>query len=267
MLPTLIKFGSTTISAFGIFAALAFIFTAYVVWKICRDRGIADEKIIDHLIVTSFTALTGARFVFVLSHWSLFSPNILRILLIWRIPGFSAWGALFVGLAILYLYALKLKLSPGLMLDAYGLAFPIVLFFLSCGLLLDGSLIGRETDLLSGFGFMEEVLKRHPVGLYGLILSLIIGLLAINIGKLVSRKYLPAGSCGLLILSSFGIFELLLAMVRADLLYFRGISVDHILATVLIISPWGPLFVKLNGRTILERMKNNLWQKLKLIHI
>ncbi len=84
MFPTLLKLGQLSLSAYGVGVALALACGAFMVWRTARDRGIPDEKILDNGVVTTVMTILGARLLFVLTHFGLFTPNLLRSFLVWK---------------------------------------------------------------------------------------------------------------------------------------------------------------------------------------
>src|SRR3989344_1473613 len=120
MYPILFHFGLFEVSAFGVCMAMGFLVASFVIWRTARDAGLEEAKILDQIVVVSLAALIGARIFFVLSHWSAFAGQVLRILAIWRFPGLSYPGALITGTIVFVLSTLQKKLPVKIMVDAYG---------------------------------------------------------------------------------------------------------------------------------------------------
>ena len=263
MWPTIISIGQFHLSAFGVSLALAFIVGAFNVWREARNRGLVDDKIFDNLVVVTIAGLIGARLVFGLTHWSLFAPNWLRIFLPWKYAGLSMWGALIFSSLTLILYTLKQKLPLMVMFAAYSQGLIPVMFFVSLGTFLDGSAVGKETNWVTGLPAVGLTGKHHPVGLYGMGLTLLLWL-GIELGRKLSAKVnWSRGVWSWVTVSGLGVVQLLLAFVRADLLYLGGISLDYILATILLVGPWGPIYVLIGGATTVKQTGANLISKFK----
>lgn len=239
--------------------AIGYIVFAFVVWRFGRDRGLAETQVFDHLMVTTIMSFIGARLIYVASHWSQFAPQIIRILVIWRFPGLSAIGAFLVGLIFFYLFAKKVKLPVAEILDIYGKAFPVIIFFTSLAVFLDGTIVGRPTSAFWGLPAVGIPDRRHPVGLYGMILAILLGIVQTLISRyLTHKKIQKTGFIGFVSLSLFGFIQLLLANTRADLLYWGGVSVEYLAAVLTITVPLGPLFVLVQGGNYIAAFKNNL---------
>jgi prolipoprotein diacylglyceryltransferase len=258
--------GGMSVSSLGIFLAAGFIAGSFLVWRYLRDSGTQDEKIFDNIIVVAIVTLLGARAGFVLLHWSIFAPHPLFMFLLWSYPGLSFWGALVSALLVIFLYSKKQKLPFSLIADSYGRALPTFMFFLSLALFLDGTVTGKETTWITALPAVGVLGKRHPVALYGVILAFIAQIAVIFLDRELPRRQVPRGFYSLIMLSYTGFVLLILAFTRADLLYLRGISLDHVFATIVWIVPFIPIFLLLNGPARLEKLvikiknsrKNNL---------
>lgn len=232
-MPLLIKIGPLELSSFGVALMLAFLFGAFQTWKVARDRGLLDEKILDNLIVVGLLSFIGSRFWFVLTHWDIFSPNLLRIVILWKFPGFALWGALLFGIVSFIIYTRHQKLPLAVMFDAYGSALPIISFFISLGVLLDGSILGKETNWIIGILAVGAVGKHQPTAAYAAFLAVILAVSALFLRSRAHTHAWSKGSIGWFVLSGFGCIQLLLAFTRADLLYFEGIPIEVVLDLLL----------------------------------
>lgn len=228
MLPSLLQLGPVHISSYGVFVALAFFMLAYMVWKWTHDRGFAEEKVFDNLVVTSIFAFLGARIYFAVTHWDLFAPSILRFFLMWRFPGLSLLGALVGGLGALFIYGKQQKLAIPVLWDAYGNALPWVMMFISFGYFLDGTIVGKETTLPTGLPHPGLSGNRHPVALYALVIALLLGIILQFLKKWLVTRDSPKGQVGWMALVFLGLSQFILAFFRADLIYWDGLSISHI---------------------------------------
>ena len=83
MKPTLFSIGSLTVTSFGLFIALSFVVGIFVVWKIAKSYDLEVEKVIDLVLLTFFGGLVGARILFVVLNWPIYT-SLEKILLINR---------------------------------------------------------------------------------------------------------------------------------------------------------------------------------------
>lgn len=262
MLPVLIKLGPFELSSFGVFCALALLALAFETWRVARDRGLPDEKILDNVIVVTIFAFIGARLAYVVLHWDVIAPNLLRLGLIWKFPGYSVWGALIFGLIAFILYTGKQKLPRSVMFDGYGSGIPAMAFFLSLAVFFDGNVVGKTTSWFTGMSAVGEVGKRHPVALYSLVLTVLFGLLIYILRWRLHEKQNASGVVGWTALSGIGFIQLILAFFRADLPFIGSISLVHMAATILAIAPLTPLFVLLEAKTFLVTVKEKVGERL-----
>lgn len=259
MLPTLISIGSFEFSSFGVVLALGFIVFAFVIWREARDKGLAEVQIFDHMLATTMLSFAGARVIYIATHWSLFSPQLLRTLVIWRFPGLSYIGAFLIGLMCFYIFAKSSKLPIAPLFDIYGKALPVVIFFISLAVFLDGTVTGRETSAFWGLPAVGVPGRRHPVGLYGMLLATLMGVVLTLTSRYMNiKKIHKLGFIGWLSLSLFGFLQLLLANTRTDLLYWVGVSVENLVAVLTISIPLGPLYVLVQGGKYMIALKNKL---------
>lgn len=258
MMPTLISFGTVSISSFGFFCGLSYLIGAFLIWRVFRDNGLEDENFFDNFLTVSVLSVLGARLFFVLTHWSIFSEYPWGALLIWHYPGLSLWGLVGTAALALIWYCRKQRLEIGVVSDAYAQAVPVMMVFWSLALLLDGSSIGKVTSWPTGIVQTGFAGLRHPVGLYALVLSLVMSILLFFLFRLVGRRNLARGTITLTVLSFLGGAQLLLAFFRDDLLYWQGFPIDLMIATVVWISPLLPLFTLVNGRKYVFELKQKI---------
>ncbi len=171
MLPILLQIGPFTIYSFGFVLGLGFLLAIFVAWRRLKEIGLAEEKILDCLILAS---VSGA-----FASWGIFhlqNP-------FYR--GISLTGGLAGALIVIYLFCRKEKWNFWQVADelAYCLA-PFGVIF-SIGLFLDGSGAGRPTSMPWGIFLPGELFKTHPVSLFSAI-SLFAGWLTI---LLVERNW------------------------------------------------------------------------------
>ena len=233
--------------------ALAFVVFTFLIWRDARNHGIVDEKIFDNILSVTLAILTMSRVFFLVTHWSIFSPNLLRSFLVWKYPGLSFWGGIFGGVVTFYVLGRKQGLSSMRLFDMYARALPLALFFISLGIFLDGSVVGRETRWVTGMAQVGLTGKHHPVGLYGLVLVILFMVSMLFAWRIQVKKSLSHGFSGWIALSFLGLGELLLAFFRSDTLYWNGFSVDYIIATILFVGPWGPIYKEIHGTELIKK--------------
>ena len=132
------RIGSTfAISPHGLFIAIGFMIGAWLFGRIAAARGV-EEKAISSIVLWSLIgAIVGARFFYVVAHWSEFSPKPFEALLIWK-GGISLLGGI-AGATI----------ANAINIRRFGLRFFQVADALAAPLAL-GIAVGRIGDLIIG---------------------------------------------------------------------------------------------------------------------
>lgn len=123
MLPVLFSIGNFNVSSFGFFLTVAFLLGIFLVWRLARAWDLDEEKILDLMLLTFLGGLIGARIYFVINNLSLFSSDLLKIVLIPKYPGFSFWGGFLGGWLALYFFVRKYKMDFWLVADIASIGF------------------------------------------------------------------------------------------------------------------------------------------------
>src|ERR1035437_2093730 len=97
MFPVLFIIPGKSVSSFGIFLALGFLYGVFLIWRLSRAWDLDEEKVLDLTLFTFLGGLIGARLYFALENPQIFTANILRLVLVTKYTGFSFWGAILGG--------------------------------------------------------------------------------------------------------------------------------------------------------------------------
>ncbi|MEP6759143.1 MAG: prolipoprotein diacylglyceryl transferase family protein [Actinomycetota bacterium] len=132
------RVGNTfAISPHGLFIAIGFMVGAWLFGRIAPARGVSERAISSIVLWSLIGAIVGARFFYVLAHWSEFSPQPLEALLIWK-GGISLLGGI-AGATI----------ANAINIRRFGLRFFQIADALAAPLAL-GIAVGRIGDLIIG---------------------------------------------------------------------------------------------------------------------
>jgi len=172
MLPVLFSIGQLNVSSFGLFLALAFLWAVFLVWRLSRAWDLDEEKILDLTLLTFLGGLTLARIYFGIEHWSFFSADPLRLILVNKYPGFSFWGGFLGGWLALYFFVRRFRLDFTSVLDIAAVGFLGGLIFGDIGCLLGGCDIGVKSSFLA-VTMVGAVGKRIPIQAIEAILLLL----------------------------------------------------------------------------------------------
>ncbi|MBS3166718.1 prolipoprotein diacylglyceryl transferase [Candidatus Woesearchaeota archaeon] len=161
---------SIKIHTWGLFAALAFL-AAYLL-SIKRTKY--KDYISNQIILTLIASFIGARILFIIENFQLFSNNLLNIFYIWD-GGLSSSGGIIFALIVSYIYSKKKNISfleTGNIL-APGIALAFLLGRIGC---LFGDIhLGMQTTQYLPWAIMQNSIPSHPIKLYYILaLSLVL---------------------------------------------------------------------------------------------
>jgi prolipoprotein diacylglyceryl transferase len=128
---------SFAISPHGLFIAIGFMLGAWLFGRIAVARGVEERAISSIVLWSLIGAIVGARFFYVVAHWSEFAPKPVEALLIWK-GGISLLGGI-AGATI----------ANAINIRRFGLRFFQVADALAAPLAL-GIAVGRIGDLIIG---------------------------------------------------------------------------------------------------------------------
>lgn len=226
MYPVLATIGPVTIYSFGLLLAIGLLFATYYVWKHGRLATLSEEKLLDATFLTIFGGLIGARLLYVLSNWAVYSGDIFLALSFWR-GGLSFWGALIGGIITLLVVAKKLHWPAGQLFDLGAPALALGAAFGYIGAFLNGTAYGAETDLPWGVSLQGIAGTRHPTQILEALLQLVLFIFLLRI-----KKQAPfAGFLAMIYLIFYSLGRFLLEFLRGDQTSFFGpFSQAHLLS-------------------------------------
>lgn len=186
--PEALQIGPVALRYYSLFWVLGLGAAYFIVQRLYRRQGIADEMF-DPLFLYCFIGiLIGAR----LGHCLLYAPGYflahpIEMLLPIRQDAAGAWHfSGYAGLAshggtlglmtALWLYCRKTKLTLRTVLDNIAIATPITACCIRLGNLMNSEIVGKYTGTDWGFVFAAngDVLPRHPGQLYEAVAYLLI---------------------------------------------------------------------------------------------
>ena len=193
MLPILFELGPITIYSFGLILAVGFLVSLFVIYQEAKKEYLDEEKVFDTVFISLLSALIGCRLFYIIEHFDTFGFSLLNWILINAKPGMSLWGGIGIGLAV-YLLSLKQKKLPLYkMLEIITIPGALLSIFGEMGSFLSGNEIGTPTNLPWGVIYFST-LKRHPVGLYKALVSLLVLLILLRLRPIYNKKRIPTGS-------------------------------------------------------------------------
>lgn len=172
MKPVLFQLGPFPVSSFGVFLLLAFVVAILLMRARTARLGWNSGEVLDLSLYTIIGGVVGARIGHALVNLGDFARDPIRVVMIWRDPGFAFYGSLVGGAIVASLYGRRRGWSLGRIADtaAPGLALGYAVAMI--GTLLYGLNYGRPTTLPWAVTLFGEA--RHPTQIYLLIAALII---------------------------------------------------------------------------------------------
>ncbi|MBI2612130.1 prolipoprotein diacylglyceryl transferase [Candidatus Gottesmanbacteria bacterium] len=227
-MPIIFTLGKFQVFTFGLFLALGFILSSFVVFYFGRE-DLKEEEYMDAFVYSSLMALFGARLMYVLTHFADFGGNILRYIVVREEPGLSLFGGLLGGTIFLWYYTKRRKIEFIRLADIFSVAFSFGLSIVSFGSFIGGGTYGAESFLPVGVKVVEQSSFIHPVELYqGIILLILFILLATLLKTFFRRK---EGLVSLVFLLGLSVSIFLLEFLKSIHVYlYYQITFNHLIS-------------------------------------
>lgn len=260
MYPVFITIGKITIFNFSVFLVLAWLTFSFLFWRALRRAGIEEDRIFDLTFYATIIAFISARTVFVATHWELFSDTFLKIIAFWVTPGFSLYGGILGGVATLVSMSRTTKIRLGLVLDALVEAIPLALVVGFIGAFLDGTVVGKITDVPWALRIDGHVGLRHPIALYTIACLIVIVPIHLLFVRKATRDKKPYGVVGVWFFLLFSFVMFILELFIESRVYWSFTANQWILIAIFAES-LGALFVRGGGREWVRPFVHKLYAK------
>jgi phosphatidylglycerol:prolipoprotein diacylglycerol transferase len=166
--PEIFRIGAFAIRWYGLLFASSFLFGYFIIRKMFRNEGLADEVLDRLTIYMAIGTVVGAR----IGHCLFYEPAFylrhpLEILKVWH-GGLASHGAALGILAAVGLFAYKGKRGYFWTLDRIAIVVALSGFLIRTGNLMNSEIYGVETSLPWGFVFLRnnELVPKHPTQIY-----------------------------------------------------------------------------------------------------
>lgn len=163
MLPVLFSIGPLSISSFGLFLAVGFLYGTFLVWRLARAFDLNEEKILDLTLLSFFGGLIGSRILFIILNLSFFGLDPLRWVLLTKYPGLLFAGGIIGGVLSLYFFNKRLKLDFWQVADFAATGLLGGLIFGDLGCFLGGCAIGIKSNAFFAMPVIGVLDKRFPI--------------------------------------------------------------------------------------------------------
>jgi len=170
MLPVLLAIGPITIYSLGVFLAVGFFLGCFITWRRFRDLGLEEEKILDAIILSTVGGLVLAKLIFVFGNFPAFS-------------GFSFWGGL-AGFLLVFLWFTKSQnWDFWQLVDELTFALLPWTVLYQIGAFLDGSNLGKPTQMPWGVYFPGSLFRSQPIALFKAVAFFVIWIVILRIER------------------------------------------------------------------------------------
>ena len=166
--PEIFRLGPFAIRWYGLLFASSFLFGYFIMRKMFRNEGLADELLDRLTIYMAIGTVVGAR----LGHCLFYEPKFylshpLEILQVWH-GGLASHGAAIGIIVSMIIFSLREKISFFRIMDRIVIVAALSCFLIRTGNLMNSEIYGVETSLPWGFVFLRnnEVVPKHPTQIY-----------------------------------------------------------------------------------------------------
>jgi len=258
MHPLLVTIGSFHLYSLSVCVVLGWLVFSFLFWRALRSQGVDEEHIFDLTFYSTLAAGVCARLVFVVLNMELFRDSLLKIIALWVQPGMSLYGGMIGGLFVLVSLCRTYKVRVGYVLDAFGPAFGAAFIVGAIGAFLDGTYVGRITNLPWAVRFIGHVGGRHPVELYEIAAMIgILVFIAILTRRGTKEKW-PYGLLGLWFFATMSVVMFLLEFVKDTRVYFNSLRANQWILVALFAETIGAFYVRGGGREAIRPLVNRL---------
>lgn len=270
MFPILFSIGPVHIFSFSIFLVLSWVIFSFMFWKALRRVVEDEQQIFDLMFYSTLAAVLASRLTFVAFHWQLFADTPLKIFAFWVQPGLSLYGGLFGCIMTLLFKMRQYKLRLAFISDALAFSLPSAFLIGQVGSLLDGTVIGKETNLPFTVRYAGHIGARHPVQIYIMLtLILIIALLLLLQKKAVKDSW-SFGIMGIWFFLLYSLSMFVLEFLQESSVYFSYLSANQWVLIAVFAQTLGAFYVRGGGREYFRpkfrKVQTSVLQKLKGIY-
>lgn len=261
MYPLLVTIGSVHLYSLSVFVVLAWLVFSFLLWRALRSQGVDEEHIFNLTFYSTLAAGVCARLVFVVLAMELFRESPLKIIALWVQPGMSLYGGLVGGLLVLVSLCRSYKVRVGHVLDAFGPAFGAAFIVGAIGAFLDGTYVGRITNLPWAVRFVGHLNGRHPVELYEIAAMIGILIFIALLARRGTAKKWPYGLLGLWFFAVTSVAMFILEFFKDTRVYFNSLRANQWILVAIFAETIGAFYVRGGGREAIRPLVNRLMNK------
>lgn len=247
MHPVLFNLGPIPIHTYGVMIAIGFLIALEVIKKLSKQNALDVEKTLDLTFWLLISGFVGARTLFILTRWDVFSAHPFDMFKVWE-GGLVFFGGPLAALPVAIWFVRKHRIPLWKTFDALVPALTIAHAFGRIGCLAAGCCYGKPTDSVLGIRLSSDLVDPalrgipiHPTQLYE---SVSLFLLFAALVWVFRRKKFD-GQVTLTYFMAYPIIRSIIEIFRGDSI--RGFLIDEVLSTSQAIS----ILVFLGALTVL----------------
>lgn len=219
MHPILIRIANFQIYSYGVMLFLSFLIGTKLVEVRAKKFGVDPAKITDLAILVLVAVIIGARFLYVVFHWTEFQNDLIGTIAFWRggLGGLMFFGGLLFALIAGLIFVRRNKLPMLKMLDAIAPSIVLGEGLTRLGCFLNGCCFGKPTNSFLGVIFPSESaagctfdIPIHPTQLYSSLAGFILFITAL----ILEKKRLKDGLLFGIIMMFYTLFRFGIDFVR-----------------------------------------------------
>ncbi len=221
--PAIVEFGNFEIRYYGLFFALGFLISYYIVQNFYKREGLPVEEVDKLTLYVLLGAILGAR----LGHVFFYEPDYYlahpgEILKVWH-GGLASHGGTIGILIALIFYFRKFKRSYLWTLDRIAVPTALTATLIRLGNLMNSEIYGHETSLPWGFVFERngETVPKHPTQIYEALSYLVIFLILWVIYRKKGKETPHGLIVGIFLVAVFGM-RFFIEFIKNDQVAFEA---------------------------------------------
>ena len=214
---------------YGILISVGFLLAIMVAMHEAKRTGLEPERFMDIVLISTPSAIVGARVYYVIFNWQMYKDNLSEIIRMWH-GGLAIYGGIIVAFAVGALYCRVKHINLWQVFDAASLGFLVGQCIGRWGNFVNKEAYGRETTLPWRMeiydAIQQQILAVHPTFFYESFWNLIGFILLFIYRK--QKKF--EGEIFLMYITWYGSGRFWIEGLRTDSLYIGVFRVSQIVA-------------------------------------
>ena len=154
MYPLILDLGFIQLRSYGLALAFAFLMGILLASYRGKKVGLNPDLILDLSVYIIISSIIGARTYFVVTHWHLYSGDLLNVFKVWE-GGLSVQGGVILSVIVSYFYVKRVQIDFFQLADVMIPCVALGQMIGRIGCFLNGCCYGKPCDLPWGVSFPE----------------------------------------------------------------------------------------------------------------